>query len=332
MDAIQVVDPASKTASIVGHLPQPSAGAVAVVLDHHIYVAGGTASTSTTQSSNSDAPLTAVRAYDAATHHALHAGNLPVPTSFAAASVVGGRAGSSEARTVGISSRASRCSAQPLRRRRHERAGSPDFGAKFLIADRGKNRLLLLDDNNEILWTYPSTYAAVPPGGLYFPDDRSSPSTGPDPLQPRENYTIAIIGSSSGSFSRSTAIRRLRGARWGISTNRTTSTPKAADVLVSGGALALVQYFGLEEPRSKRDQEAALAAVKKVAPDIAANWPAYRDLDATLGGMEQRRGNVSEVWAWLGSYDIGLALLLGRQQQVDLNDVGDIGQGVPGHH
>ena len=80
---------------------------------------------------------------------------------------------------------------------------------------------------------------------------------------------------------------------------------KAADVLVPGGTLALIQYFGLEEPRSKRDQEAALAAMRKVAPDIAANWPAYRDLDATLAGVEQRRGNVSEVWAWLGSYDIG---------------------------
>jgi hypothetical protein len=41
--------------------------------------------------------------------------------------------------------------------------------------------------------------------------------------------------------------------------------------------------------------------MRKVAPDIAANWPTYRDLDATLAGMEQRRGNVSEVWAWLGS-------------------------------
>jgi len=46
---------------------------------------------------------------------------------------------------------------------------------------------------------------------------------------------------------------------------------KAADVLVPGGTLALVQYFGLEEPRSKRDQEAALAVIRKVAPDIAAN-------------------------------------------------------------
>ncbi len=83
------------------------------------------------------------------------------------------------------------------------------------------------------------------------------------------------------------------------------SWQKAADVLVPGGTLALVQYCGLEEPRSKPDQEAALAALGKVAPDIAAHWPAYRDLGATLAGMEQRRGNVSEVWAWLGSYDIG---------------------------
>src|SRR6516162_8364768 len=83
------------------------------------------------------------------------------------------------------------------------------------------------------------------------------------------------------------------------------SWQKAADVLVPGGTLALVQYFGLEEPRSQRDQAAALAAIRKVAPDVAADWPTYRDLDATLAGMEQRRGNVSEVWAWLGSYDVG---------------------------
>ena len=82
------------------------------------------------------------------------------------------------------------------------------------------------------------------------------------------------------------------------------SWQKAADVLADGGTLALVQYFGLEEPRSKEDQDAALAAMAKVAPDIAAGWPVYRDLDATLAGVEERRGNVSQVWAWLGSYDL----------------------------
>ncbi len=83
------------------------------------------------------------------------------------------------------------------------------------------------------------------------------------------------------------------------------SWQKAADVLGPGGTLALVSYFGLSEPRTRRDQEAVLGAMRKVAPDIAADWPAYRDLDATLAGAEQRRGNVSQVWAWLGSYDIG---------------------------
>ena len=79
---------------------------------------------------------------------------------------------------------------------------------------------------------------------------------------------------------------------------------KAADVLVPGGTLALVQYCGLEEPRSRPDQDATLAAIGKVAPDVAAGWPTYRDLDATLAGIEERRGNVSDVWAWLGGYDI----------------------------
>ena len=83
------------------------------------------------------------------------------------------------------------------------------------------------------------------------------------------------------------------------------SWQKAADVLVPGGTLALVSYFGLSEPRTKPDQEATLAAIAKVAPEVAADWPAYRDLGATLAGTEQRRGNVSRVWAWLGSYDMG---------------------------
>jgi len=82
------------------------------------------------------------------------------------------------------------------------------------------------------------------------------------------------------------------------------SWQKAADVLVPGGTLALVQYCGLAEPRTRQDQEAVLGALARIAPDIAADWPVYRDLDGTLAGIEQRRGNVSQAWAWLYSYDI----------------------------
>jgi SAM-dependent methyltransferase len=79
---------------------------------------------------------------------------------------------------------------------------------------------------------------------------------------------------------------------------------KIAGALAAGGTLALLSYFGVDEPRSRDDQAAMLAAMARVAPDIAAGWPVYRDIDGTLEGVERRRGNVSEVWAWLGSYDM----------------------------
>jgi ubiquinone/menaquinone biosynthesis C-methylase UbiE len=80
---------------------------------------------------------------------------------------------------------------------------------------------------------------------------------------------------------------------------------KVADLLVPGGTLALVQYSGLEEPRTKPDQDALLTAMRNVAPEIAATWPVYRNLGEMLAGAERLRGNVSQVWAWLGSYDLG---------------------------
>ncbi len=89
---------------------------------------------------------------------------------------------------------------------------------------------------------------------------------------------------------------------------------KAADALVDGGSLALLSYFGLEEPRSASDQQALGAALARIAPEVAADWPAYRDLERTLAGAAARRDNVSEVWAWLGSY------ALARPYAADLFD------------
>jgi len=79
---------------------------------------------------------------------------------------------------------------------------------------------------------------------------------------------------------------------------------RAADVLVPGGTLALVQYFGLHERRSAEDQRALLGVMTQIAPDLAANWPSYRDLETTLAGARERRANVSEVWSWLGGYEL----------------------------
>ena len=48
-----------------------------------------------------------------------------------------------------------------------------------------------------------------------------------------------------------------------------------------------------------------LSAMRRHAPEIAATWPTYRDLESTIAGVQERRRNVADAWGWLGSYDIG---------------------------
>ncbi len=83
------------------------------------------------------------------------------------------------------------------------------------------------------------------------------------------------------------------------------SWQRMANALLDGGTLALLSYFGLQEPCSEEDQQALRAALAAVAPELGADWPIYRDLQTILAGAAERRENVSEVWAWLGSYEIG---------------------------
>jgi SAM-dependent methyltransferase len=80
---------------------------------------------------------------------------------------------------------------------------------------------------------------------------------------------------------------------------------KIADALAPNGTLALIQYFGLQEQRSVDDREALLSALRRHAPEIAATWPTYRDLECMTAGVQERRQNIADAWAWLGSYDIG---------------------------
>ena len=96
---------------------------------------------------------------------------------------------------------------------------------------------------------------------------------------------------------------------------------RVADALVGGGILALMSYFGVEEPRSAGDQRSIRAAMARVAPELAAAWPEYRHLDGTLAGVAARRGNVSEVWAWLGSYEIARAYAAGLFDEANIATV-----------
>jgi SAM-dependent methyltransferase len=82
---------------------------------------------------------------------------------------------------------------------------------------------------------------------------------------------------------------------------------RIVDMLAPDGTLVLIQYFGLDDPRSADDQQALLGGMTAVAPEIATGWPRYRDLESTLAGVRERRRNISEVWAWLGGYELGRA-------------------------
>ena len=48
-------------------------------------------------------------------------------------------------------------------------AGSPYFGAKLLIADRGDNRLLLMDAAMHLVWRYPCAGPATGSAALLLP-------------------------------------------------------------------------------------------------------------------------------------------------------------------
>lgn len=89
VDVIQSVDPVRHAASVIGHLPEPVAGAAAVTLDGELFVAGGQ---STVRSSSSSGDISTIWAFDPATGRMLRAGELRVPVSHAGIAVLGSTA------------------------------------------------------------------------------------------------------------------------------------------------------------------------------------------------------------------------------------------------
>lgn len=73
---------------------------------------------------------------------------------------------------------------------------------------------------------------------------------------------------------------------------------KAASVLRPGGVLALLNHVDTADELQHR-----LAEVWRGVYPEAASWGLY-DAQALRDGAEARRGNVSEVWAWLTQRDL----------------------------
>lgn len=81
---------------------------------------------------------------------------------------------------------------------------------------------------------------------------------------------------------------------------------KAAAVLRPGGTIALVQPINVREARDGHVLDELYAAFLRVAPEIAAERSQLRDEATIRAGVEERRDNVSEAWAWLAHPSLGV--------------------------
>jgi hypothetical protein len=192
-DAVQLVDPAGRTARVVGRLPRPLEGAAAGVLGGTIYLAGGRTAAG---------PTKAVYAFQPRGTSFLRAGSLRVGVAFAGAAVSNGRlwiVGGESSGQQPIADVQMVVPNQGFGRAGDPGAGSPFAGDKLLIADRGSDRLLLLDDRDRVVWRYPSPGRPAPHGGFYFPDDAFFIRHGTAIVSNQEdNHTIVEIAYPSG--------------------------------------------------------------------------------------------------------------------------------------
>jgi SAM-dependent methyltransferase len=74
---------------------------------------------------------------------------------------------------------------------------------------------------------------------------------------------------------------------------------KAASLLEPGGVLALLSHLTVRDEESAEVYEALIGVLREHEPEIAADWPKLRDLDAVLAGVPARAGNASATWDWL---------------------------------
>jgi hypothetical protein len=135
---------------------------------------------------------------------------------------------------------------------------------------------------------------------------------------PRTRSDGAEIGCGTGQLTRSLLARGLRvlavepGERL-IARARDSLGRSGGELaedrrcVARPGTVALLSYIGVEDPRSTSDQHALRASLARIAPELAAEGPPLRPLDAPLEGAAERRGNLSEAWAWLSSHEVARA-------------------------
>ncbi|HEX3669385.1 MAG TPA: PQQ-binding-like beta-propeller repeat protein, partial [Acidimicrobiia bacterium] len=174
-NAIQSIDAVTGRARVIGHLHQALAHASAVAIGSRVYILGGT---------SRSGPTAAIVAFDPRRGSVTRAGQLPAPVTNAAAAVIGGNgylvggigsSGAAVRSVIALQPRRVHATAHPQRpaptpaAEASSSARAP-FRGRLLIADRGNNRLLVVNAAKRVLWRYPGG-RPQPKGRFYFPDD-----------------------------------------------------------------------------------------------------------------------------------------------------------------
>jgi len=159
-------------------LPAPVAHAAAFALGGVVYVAGG-------RDAGGNA-VTTVTAIDPAAGTTTAVAPLRRPLSDSGTTASGNQAwliGGWRGRAVGqvleanleqvtpTPPAASPVSPSPSASPSVDAASVRPFAGKLLVADRGNNRLLVLNANGHVIWTYPSATMPTPTLPFYYPDD-----------------------------------------------------------------------------------------------------------------------------------------------------------------
>ncbi len=165
-DAIREFDPQLGRAKLIGRLPVPVAHADAVSIDGTVFVLGG---------ESNGRPTAAIWRLQSSGRSVVAAGRLPRPIANGAtlssgkgSLLIGGVGPGGEALDTVVSLRPR--DAPPTPRRPATAPGWP-FRGKLMIADRGNDRLIVVNAAKRVLWRFPSRAHPAPPGGFYFPDD-----------------------------------------------------------------------------------------------------------------------------------------------------------------
>jgi hypothetical protein len=194
--AVYRFSPATGRVSLIGRLPQGLMHAAAGTLDGVMYVVGGIG--------RDGAAVRSVLAVTAGgTVH--QAATLPVPLSDAGVAslpgrivVIGGSAGGAPSRAVLQLSMGNPPAARPHAARNASKPSmfSGPLPGDLLIADRGNNRILLVNPAHKLLWHFPSR-----PGQhkLFFDDDTFFAPGGHAIISNQEdNHQIVMIAYPSG--------------------------------------------------------------------------------------------------------------------------------------